>query len=167
MDDEIEKHLATLRDVSSAAHKVRSALENAAHVRLEIAALRADLYRAKLFRDDLARRVGALWEHANATPVTAVHKRMHEERQLRRRLERDNEALRKELAEVRRELAKTIGGQNHHHINDVMKAAEEAGISRTPRQRLWAALRPSVAVPSTEVRRWRMLLPPPRNTRNP
>lgn len=149
-DDDIEKHIATLLGVSSAVHKVRAALENAAQVRLEIAAIKADLDRAKLFRDELDQRVRSLWNHANATPVTAVHKRMHEERELRRAMERTNEGLKKELADVRRELAKSTGDRNHHHINDVMKAAEAAGVSRPARQRLWSALRSANGVKGVE-----------------
>lgn len=139
--DDIDKHLALLADAGTAVFRVRQALESAASVRRELAAMKVELDREKLQRDSLTERVRALWAHANATPVTAVHKRMHEERELRRKVERDNEALRKELADARRGLAKAAGAENYHHINDVMAAAREAGVSRPAQQRLFAELR--------------------------
>ena len=139
--DDIDKHLALLADAGTSVFRVRQALEHAAGVRRELAAMKVELDHEKLQRDSLTQRVRELWEHANATPVTAVHKRMHEERELRRKLERDNEALRKELAEARREIAKAGGGKNYHHTTEVMAAADEAGVSRPARQRLFSLLR--------------------------
>lgn len=140
--DDIDKDLALLADAGRSLFRVRQALDDAASVRRELAAMKMELDREKLQRDSLTQRVRELWEHANATPVTAVHKRMHEERELRRAVARDNEALRKELADARRELAKAAGGKNYHHTTEVMAAADEAGVSRPARQRLFALLRP-------------------------
>lgn len=144
--DDIDKHLAIVREAGASMSLVWQALQHAADVRRELAAMKTELDREKRQRDDLEARVRQLWAHANATPVTSVHKRMHEEQELRRKTERDNQALREDLAAARRELVKANGGKNHCHITEVMAAAEKAGVSRPARQRMWTTLLAGVSM---------------------